>query len=237
MYTEDAWAFPYSKPTPQLRRTYKQVFEYENLLVEKRAKRIFDVFVSCLALTVSSPLWLAIASAICIDGWVHPEHTGPLLDGYIAGSRDKKFIKYKFRAITVTPANRKLRSIDFRFRPSECKARNLTCIGRILKRYYLDELPQILNVLQGDMSLVGPRPLAWHHYIRNIKQGHRVRRLLKAGLFSATHVRKDLPGFPDDTLDYAYAEKYMTLGNFSLLHEDCRIIFSGIRMILRGNGL
>jgi lipopolysaccharide/colanic/teichoic acid biosynthesis glycosyltransferase len=234
VFMEDPRCFPYTEPTSELREKYKLIFEIKNPLLERRTKRAFDVFVSCIAFIVGSPLWLLILAAIYVDGWVHTGHAGPLLDGYIASSKGKKFIKYKFRTLRVPLAKHGLRCLDYRRRFPEHDLRNLTCIGRILKRHYLDELPQILNVLKGDMSLVGPRPLAWHHYIRDIRLGHPIRKLLKAGLFSATHVRKGTPSFPDETFDYAYAEKHRTSGDFGLLLEDLRIIILGIHTVLKG---
>jgi len=236
-YDEDQRAYPYSSPTPELQLRYPEIFQQQEPWKERKAKHFFDFVVSVVIFALSLPLWLLIFAANLFDGWIHPEHRGPLFDGYIAGSQNREFIKCKFRILKKTSDSCLQQYPDYRTRLSEHDPQNLTCVGRVLKKFYLDELPQILNILKGDMSFVGPRPLALHHYVRNIKQGHPIRRILKAGLFSATHVRKGTPDFPNSLFDYDYAEKYRTESNIVLFREDAKIILRGIRMMLEGKGM
>jgi exopolysaccharide biosynthesis polyprenyl glycosylphosphotransferase len=120
-------------------------------------KRVTDVAISGLALAASLPLMLLIALAIRLDSY------GPVL--YCAprvGRKGKTFRCYKFRTM-VTQADvfkERLRQNNERQGAFFKMAHDprVTRIGRILRRYSLDELPQLWNVLRGEMSLVGPRP-------------------------------------------------------------------------------
>lgn len=235
--TEDARAFPYCPPEPPLIEKFKHIFKCPCRFPDRRFKRFADIIVSVFILALSTPLWLAVALAIWVDGLVHAEHAGPVFDPYISASAGEKFLKLKFRTLRTTGLGQSRRRFDFRFRLSEHEEQNLTCVGRILKKYYLDEFPQIVNVLRGEMSLVGPRPLAWHHYVKIIKLGHPLRKLMKAGLFGPAHVRKGTPGFPDLTLEYEYVDMYIRLGALGLMWEESKVITRGIRVVLEGRGM
>jgi len=110
-------------------------------------KRCFDLLVSSLLLVAISPLWLIVA--ICIkltDG-------GPVLYPQERVGQDaKSFILYKFRTMRID-AETKTGPVWARKEDERCLP-----VGRVLRRFNLDELPQFWNVFKGDMSLVGPRP-------------------------------------------------------------------------------
>jgi len=113
------------------------------------AKRTFDLFVSILLLTVFSPLMLVIASVIFIEGGFNK----PILYRQIRiGQHWKLFNMYKFRSMIEDAEE------DGKARWAEENDHRVTRIGKFLRKYRLDELPQIFNVLKGDMSFVGPRP-------------------------------------------------------------------------------
>jgi lipopolysaccharide/colanic/teichoic acid biosynthesis glycosyltransferase len=110
-------------------------------------KRGLDVLISLSALVVLSPLLAAIAIAIKLGS------KGPIFfKQKRAGKNGKPFTLYKFRTM-------KMDAERFGSSPKTSTDPRLTKIGRILREYSLDELPQLVNVLLGDMSVVGPRPL------------------------------------------------------------------------------
>lgn len=108
-------------------------------------KRCFDIACALLGLLVLSPLLLAVALVITITS------PGPVFyRGVRTGRQGKPFRIFKFRSMVV----------DAEKGPGSTAQQDprITSIGHLLRRYKLDELPQLLNVLLGDMSLVGPRP-------------------------------------------------------------------------------
>jgi lipopolysaccharide/colanic/teichoic acid biosynthesis glycosyltransferase len=125
----------------------------------ERAKRAFDLFFAMGLLVLLAPVILATAIAIKIDS------PGPVFFRQSrAGRGDRSFHLIKFRSMHVDAdmrAEELRRSIDagdavmFRIHRDP----RVTRVGRTIRRYSLDELPQLLNVIKGDMSLVGPRPL------------------------------------------------------------------------------
>ncbi len=119
--------------------------------LEIACKRGFDILVASLAFVMLSPLLLLIALAIRLDS------PGPVLFRQRRhGFNQETFRIFKFRSMTTTDDG----AVIMQARRNDPR---ITAVGRVLRRYNLDELPQLLNVLAGDMSLVGPRPHALAH--------------------------------------------------------------------------
>lgn len=107
-------------------------------------KRTFDILFSLLALIISSPIMLITALAICITD------PGPVIFSQIRVGKNKKpFRIYKFRSMRLHTGNTGW--------STHADSRR-TAVGRFIRKFSIDELPQLWNVLKGDMSLVGPRP-------------------------------------------------------------------------------
>src|SRR5438445_2348488 len=110
------------------------------------AKRLLDIFLSSLGLFVFSPIFLVCAVIIKIDS------PGPALFRQIRlGLGFRPFTLYKFRSMLDEPG-------QSHFRLAGSADPRITRVGRILRKTKFDELPQLINVLKGEMSLVGPRP-------------------------------------------------------------------------------
>jgi lipopolysaccharide/colanic/teichoic acid biosynthesis glycosyltransferase len=127
-----------------------------------RGKRAFDVASSLLGLIVLAPLFLAIA--VLVKG----EHGGPVFyRQWRVGYRSRRFRLWKFRTMTPHAA-----AIGPAITVGD-DAR-ITAVGAVLRRFKLDELPQLLNVVAGEMSLVGPRPEVWRYVQRYTPEQRRV---------------------------------------------------------------
>lgn len=108
-------------------------------------KRLFDVIAATTALLLLSPLLILLAVLVALDGGA------PIYGGARVGRSNRDFRMFKFRTMTV--------GADRTGGTSTAKSdRRVTRLGRVLRRWKLDELPQLANVLVGQMSLVGPRP-------------------------------------------------------------------------------
>jgi putative colanic acid biosysnthesis UDP-glucose lipid carrier transferase len=115
------------------------------------AKRMIDLAIAWLALLLFAPLMFLAAAAI----WL--ESGGPILFRQTRGGLGgRPFTIYKFRTMRVADNGRVIRQV------TENDVR-VTLVGRLLRKFSVDELPQLLNVLSGDMSIVGPRPHALAH--------------------------------------------------------------------------
>jgi len=143
-------------------------------------KRSFDIAVSTAVIVVGLPFWLAIAAAIKLGS------RGPVFyaDRRI-GLGEQKFGMLKFRTMYVDAADRQAELEQhneaggalFKIRDDP----RVTAVGRFLRRYSLDEIPNTVNVLRGEMSLVGPRPLPVRDYSL-LEEWHRKRYLVLPGM-------------------------------------------------------
>jgi putative colanic acid biosynthesis UDP-glucose lipid carrier transferase len=142
-------------------------------------KRLMDIGVSSLALLLSLPALLAIALAIRLTS------RGPVIFRQRRYGLDgEEIIVYKFRTMTVTEDG----SVVTQATKDDART---TPVGRFLRRYSLDELPQLVNVLQGRMSLVGPRPHAVAHneMYRKLIKGYMVRHKVLPGITGLAQVK------------------------------------------------
>ena len=185
-------------------------------------KRQFDIIFSILVLIVLTPVLLLIALAIVIDD---PKGK-PIFTQRRWGKNCKEFRIYKFRSMRVnTPkyqASHDLTDPEV----------YLTRLGKVIRKYSIDELPQLLNVLKGDMSFVGPRPL-----IPEEKDVHETR--IQKGVYQLTPGITGLAQIKGrdfvESDEKAYWDvKY--LENFGFL-QDLVILFTTIPKILSAEGV
>lgn len=178
-------------------------------------KRVLDILIAIAVMVILSPALVAIWIAIKLSS------NGPVIfKQERAGKNSKPFVFYKFRTMKpdVEP---------FGSSPKSGQDPRLTKFGKFLREYSLDELPQLFNVLKGDMSIVGPRPL----YISQIPEWNelqKMRLLVKPGLTGLAQIsgRAELTREEKLNLDVKYVE------TASLL-TDIRIILSTIAYVFK----
>lgn len=122
-------------------------------MYQKMLKRVIDILLSLIGLIVLSPLLLLIIIAIKLNS------KGPVLFKQRRVGKDKVLFRiYKFRTMKIeTPKDAPthlLKNPDF----------FITKVGKFLRKTSLDELPQLINILKGEMSIIGPRPALWNQY-------------------------------------------------------------------------
>ncbi len=188
-------------------------------------KRVVDVVLSSIALLLASPVLLAIAIAVKLDS------RGPAL--YCAprvGKKGRKFMFYKFRTMVVDAEQQKerLRALNQRSGPF-FKIQNdprITRVGYWLRKVSLDELPQLWNVLKGDMSMVGPRPHPLDDFAQYQLEDLRRLDVLPGitGLWQVS-ARKD-PSFEKNlSLDLEYIDNWSPLQDFKILLKTVPAVF------------
>jgi len=158
-------------------------------------KRIFDVCLAFIAITFLLPFFIAIAIAIRLSS------KGPaIFTQERAGKNAKPFTFYKFRTMRID-------ADPFGASPKSGDDPRLTKTGKFLREYSLDELPQLINILKGDMTIVGPRPL----YLSQIAEWdnrQKTRLLVKPGLTGLAQIsgRGELTRERKLELDAKYVE-------------------------------
>jgi lipopolysaccharide/colanic/teichoic acid biosynthesis glycosyltransferase len=194
-----------------------------------RVKRVLDVVLAVSGLLVLAPLLLLIAVAI------RAEDGGPVLFRQERlGRGGASFLVYKLRTMGVDAEQRKADLLEgnestgllFKMRSDP----RITRVGRWLRRTSLDELPQLLNVVRGDMSLVGPRPLPVLD--RAAYTGDAVRRFeVRPGITGLWQVsgRSDLDWDDAVRLDARYVDEWS-------LRLDLRIALATLPAVVRGSG-
>jgi lipopolysaccharide/colanic/teichoic acid biosynthesis glycosyltransferase len=187
------------------------------------AKRLLDVAVAAFLLLVFSPVFVAVVAGYGF----RPFYREPRV------SAGRTFGLLKFRTLRAEV----LAGAGGHARPLEADPDNLTWLGRhVLKPWYLDEVPQLWNVLRGDFSLVGPRPWPPALVERQRADGLTYRDEVPAGLTGLAQLSKGSEHQYAD-LDLEYIARASTLGSWGLLRYDLAILVRTAGVIARGQGL
>lgn len=204
----------------------------KNQPVRETLRRCIDIVGSLLALIILTPFLLIIALAIKLDSH------GPVIYKQKRCSKDgKEFTLYKFRSMYSREKSDEEREIEYRDyierKISKGKViddTEITPVGRVLRRTSLDELPQFINVLKGDMSLIGPRPPIPYE-VKHYKEWHMDRLLVKPGLSGLwqIHGRGSMPCDSSIFLDLMYIiNRSLTL--------DMKLIVQTFPAVILGKG-
>ncbi len=189
-------------------------------------KRVFDVVVALAIVIVGLPLWLAIALLIKLTS------RGPVLyPDQRVGLGERNFRMLKFRTMfegaagqqTSLEAANEASGALFKIRDDP----RVTRVGRVLRRFSIDEVPNVLNVLRGEMSLVGPRPLPLRDYDR-LEPWHRRRYNVLPGMTGLWQIagRSDLTFDDLVRLDFYYLENWSIWLDISILFKTPFAVFT-----------
>jgi exopolysaccharide biosynthesis polyprenyl glycosylphosphotransferase len=194
--------------------------------VQFALKRTFDLVVATVGLVLISPLMLAIALAVKLSS------RGPVIYRSIRpGMAGRPFRCFKFRTMRehaeqtqddLEPLN-ELSGALFKIRNDP----RMTTVGRFLRRFSLDELPQLVNVIRGEMSLVGPRPLPMRDFER-LEDWHKKRYLVLPGITGLWQVsgRAELDFDDLVRLDFLYLERWSIWLDLSILLKTIPAVLS-----------
>ena len=182
-------------------------------------KRVLDISISLFAAMVFSPIFIVIAIGIKIS-----DGGSVIFKQERVGKHGRPFVFYKFRTMRI--------DVDpFGQSPKSGDDSRLIRIGKFLREYSLDELPQLFNVLKGDMSIVGPRPL-YVSQIFEFSDFHKKRLLVKPGITGLSQVynRSELTSKLSMDLEVEYAKKQN-------LWLDIKIFFLTFIVVFRKKGV
>ena len=195
--------------------------------VQQIVKRLLDVVLAALLLVVLSPLMLTIALLIRLTSGA------PVLFRWqVVGENGRPFTGYKFRTMVVDADRIKAELLHLNemsggpvFKMKDDP--RITPIGKILRRYSLDELPQLWSVLKGDMSLVGPRPPLVSEYAQ-FEEWQKRKLTVKPGMTCLWQVR----GKPNDwhewlRLDFEYIDHWSLWLDLKILFQTAWLVITG----------
>lgn len=202
------------------------------------AKRVTDVGLSGLLLVLLAPVFVVATVAIGLGDLLSPRDQGPWFYQERRISRGREFDLLKFRTLRRAALERQ-RNGEAHARLLENDAENLTWAGRrVLKPWYLDELPQLFNILRGDMSLVGPRPWPPSMVRDRVAAGLDYRNQVMSGWTGPVQVQKGIVE-PSDyaKLDLAYVDACRSWSGPKLVRHDLKILSRTVKVLARGQGL
>ena len=185
---------------------------------QRAVKRLGDIFISLFCLVLLSPLMAVIALAI------HTEDGGPVFFRQKRLTiRGWEFTILKFRTMKVDPSHRESTVSTAINDP------RITKVGRVIRRFRMDEIPQFVNVLKGEMSLVGPRPemLANIERYKETYPDFAYREKMKAGITGYAQIEGRYNTTPEDKLmlDLMYIESFSVWLDIKLLMRTVTVLF------------
>lgn len=195
-------------------------------------KRIFDIFIAFVAIIVAFPVILLICFLVMADGGK------PFFAHQRIGKWGKKFYCLKFRTMVANSdyvlhdffQNNPEAVLEWQTTQKLKKDPRITSVGKLLRKYSLDELPQLFNVLKGDMSLVGPRPIV---YSETINYRHKIfdYYMVRPGITGLWQIsgRNNLSYKKRVQLDSWYVKNWS-------IWQDLVILFKTIPAVLRCDG-
>lgn len=194
--------------------------------LQRISKRFFDISVSSILLILLSPLFALIAIVIrLLSG-------APILYRWqVVGFGGQPFTSWKFRTMVAGADRVKQELIELNeMRGPVFKIKDdprVTPVGRVLRKFSLDELPQLWSVLKGDMSLVGPRPALQSEY-GNFSEWQRLKFAMRPGMTSLWHANGKPKDFDEWVrLDLEYIDNWSLWLDFKILFQTAIVVLLG----------
>lgn len=182
-------------------------------------KRIFDIFFSLSGIIILWPVMVVIAVMIAADS-----KGKVIFKQQRLGLLGEEFMMYKFRSMII---NAEQNGPKWAQQDDD----RVTKIGKFIRKTRLDELPQLINILKGEMSVVGPRPerAVFYDEFDTYIDGYRKRMLVKPGLTGWAQVNGGYFLGPEKKIvyDVEYMRNYSILMDFKIIAMTCKVIFTG----------
>lgn len=195
--------------------------EYKQGVYERYVKRLMDMVLSFLGLIILSPCFLVIIMAILIDD------PGSVIFSQKRIGKNKKYFKlHKFRTMKMcTPHDTPTHMLD---NPDQY----ITRVGRFLRKYSIDELPQVWDIFIGNMSIIGPRPALWNQDVLIAERDKYNANDVRPGLTGWAQIsgRDELEIAEKAKLDGEYVEKLS-------ISFDIKCFVSTVYSVVRGDGV
>ena len=203
-----------------------------------KAKRLFDIILAVFLLTIFLPLFILILLAIFIDHILRGKIFAPLFYKEIRISQGRPFKFVKFNVFKPNVIAEMKKNQEFiHTKKLEHDHKSLTKIGQVVQKIYLDELPQLFNVIKGNMSMVGPRPVNQENYQKILNQGITTKTIVKAGLTGNYQSHKGEPGMNQEQLDREYINFCLNNPFWKIILMDIKIIFRTLSVIFKAKGI
>jgi len=199
-------------------------------------KRLFDVLAAAFFILLTSPLFILFTVLIVIEHTLRGRPFDPLFyrDTRISGG--KKFHLCKFNIFDQRVIDKFRKDGVFIHTKHLEWHGQLIWVGKVLRQIYLDELPQLFNVLKGDMSLVGPRPVNLEVYANMCEKGVPPIAIILGGTTGNYQSRKDTKGVSAAVLEEEYLLQYQR-GGWRIVFIDIRTVLRTLKVLLRAEGV
>ena len=202
--------------------------------IRRRGKELRERLLACLLLVPTAPIFVACGVLIKLEGLIDRDARGPVFFTEARVCRGNVFGLLKFRTLRASALDSLPPGEPTHIALLE-QSGGLTRAGRLIRQWYLDELPQLINIARGDMFLIGTRPWPIELYEADLAKGRTLKRDMPAGLVGPVQAHKG--HVVEGDLDAEYWEAFKTLSGWRLLLLDLKILKQSLRVQLEHKGI